>query len=231
MRVVVGFIMALAVHGSAFAQSTYVGGALIADIIRPSQTTGGAGGGGGEALGGALRVGTPFGEHWGVDLEFAMSAELDSAPDARLLASAGNSFTFSSTGGTTTGISLFPEIRSRQQLSTLTTMLWWRHEIGARSDIVYLGGVAFTRTETSIRYAYQIPFPLVPLPIGGVPAFPFPRAPTFQFDAIGYDAGVAVGLDGRIGMTDHLKLVPGIRLLTAAGGWVVRPAIGLHWTF
>lgn len=224
MRLVLGLLTALAVHGSAFAQSTYVGGALIGDIIRPSHTESDIGTGGGEALGGALRVGTALGERWGVDLEFTMTAEIDTRPQPRILGAV-QAFTFSSSTAPIP-ISIIPEVRSRQQLSTLSTMLWWRHEIGARSDIVYLGGVTFTRTDTSVRFTYAIPFPAIP---GGIVP-PFPR-PDFSFERVGYEAGVAVGMDGRIGMTDHLRLVPGIRLLTAAGGWVIRPAIGLHWLF
>ena len=38
------------------------------------------GGGNGETFGGALRAGTPLGQHWGVELEFARTGEIEMMP-------------------------------------------------------------------------------------------------------------------------------------------------------
>jgi hypothetical protein len=104
-------------------------------------------------------------------------------------------------------------------------MLWWRQELGERFDLMYLGGIAFTRADSSMRITFPT-FPR-PTPIGGV----FPSPAVIDEESVSYSTGVAVGLDGRILMTDRLGLVPGIRLLTVSDGWVVRPAVALHWNF
>jgi hypothetical protein len=50
-------------------------------------------------------------------------------------------------------------------------------------------------------------------------------------EAITYDIGPMVGVEGRIRMGRQVDLVPGIRLHGHQGGWLIRPAIGLAWTF
>jgi hypothetical protein len=46
-----------------------------------------------------------------------------------------------------------------------------------------------------------------------------------------YDTGVTVGLEGAIGMTEHLRIVPGVRMLALDSQWIIRPAVGLQWRF
>jgi hypothetical protein len=215
--------------GSAAAQSAYVGGSVLADVIRVS---GGdeVGPGNGEAIGGALRVGSRLGESWGVDLEFARSGEIEWEPDVRILTTATTRFSSGVPGGIPVPeIAIFPvpEVEFRQQLSTLSTMLWWRQEVGDRVHLLYLGGASFSRTRRESRFSYG---PIVlPAAVGGGIIRP---AQIFDSEAVVYDAGVAVGLDAGINLTEHVRLVPGTRLFTAApGGWVIRPSVGLHWLF
>jgi len=40
-----------------------------------------------------------------------------------------------------------------------------------------------------------------------------------------------VGFEGHVGLSEHVQLVPGIRMLSIAGQWIVRPAVGLGWSF
>lgn len=219
MRVTLGCLLALLTAATASAQSPYAGGSVVFDIVRLSGSRDSDTSGSGESLGGAVRVGTSLGERWGVDLEFGQSGEIESQPDFRIL-----SQTFP---GITPGLTIFPQpqISTRRQSSTLTTTLWRRHEAGERFELMYLGGVAFTRTETKLRIDIR-GFP-IPLPIGSVST----PAQVIEQEAVSYGTGVAVGLDGRIRMTERLRLVPGLRLLGVPGGWVVRPAAGLHWIF
>ena len=224
MAAAMAFLLVLVAASSAAGQSTYVGGSVVADVVRLSGTSDAFNPGSGEAIGGALRVGAPLGSQWGVDLEFSRSADIDGRPAANIL-TIESTIPGSVVGGTPT-IFPPPDIRTRQQLSTLTTMLWWRHEVSGRLDLVYLGGVAFNRTAREFRFT----FPAVTIPVfppGGV------RRPSqvFEQETVSYDAGVAVGLDAGIAMTDHLRLVPGVHLLTVPGGWVLRPAVGLQWLF
>jgi hypothetical protein len=219
MAAAIAFLLVLVAASSAAAQSAYVGGSVLADVVRLSGTSDAFNPGSGEAIGGALRVGASLGSHWGVDLEFSRSADIDGRPEVNIL----TGFTFNSTipGSVVGGIpTIFPppDIRTRQQLSTLATMLWWRHEVS--------GGVAFNRTAREFRFA----FPAVTIPVfptGGVVR----PSQVFEQETVSYDAGVAVGLDAGIAMTDHLRLVPGVRLLTVPDGWVLRPAVGLQWLF
>ena len=219
MRLSLACLLVVLTVATAHAQSPYVGGSLVGDVVRLSGSSDFGSTGSGEALGGALRVGTPLGERWGVDLEFARTGEIEAQPDIRILADA-----FPTIGP---GVLIFPqpEISTRRQASTLTTMLWWQHDLGERFDLVYLGGAAFTRSDSQLT----IEFPIIPLPspIGGVPL----PSRVLDQESVSYSTGVAVGLDGRIWMTERLRLVPGLRLLTIPGGWVVRPAVGIQWVF
>src|SRR6185295_10696015 len=67
--------------GNAWAQSAYVGGAVAADVVRTTSSKSGGttnDNGSGEAFGGAIRVGTFFTEHVGVELEYFRPGELES---------------------------------------------------------------------------------------------------------------------------------------------------------
>ena len=218
---VAALLVALSATGAA-AQSPYVGGAVLADIVRSSGSEDQQPGNG-ETLGGALRVGTSFGQRWGVELEFVRSGETDWRPDVSILA--GLTSSVPSFISTLPDIAIFPspQIEIESQLSTLTTSLWFRQNVTDRFSLVYLGGAAFARTETETNVEY----PIIPLPRGGQ------TAPTrlYSQEAVIYDAGLSVGLNGEIEMTDHLRLVPGIRMLNIASQWLLRPSVGLHWRF
>jgi len=223
-RTLLASVCVVALASSAAAQSPYVGGALIADVARFSGSNGDTVPGNGEAIGGAVRAGVPLGNQWGVDLEFTRSGEIETTPDVRILAQ------LVSPGGIPEFIpQIFPppDIRNRQQLSTLATTVWRQQYISERFDLMYLGGVAFNRIERSLRIGFAIPDINLP----AIPRIDLPP-PVFQQESVSYGAGVIVGLDARVGMTEHLRLVPGARLLTASpGGWVVRPAVGVQWVW
>lgn len=205
----------------ASAQSAYVGASVLADVVRTSGPLDQLGNG--EALGAALRVGASLGEHWGVELEFTRSGDIEWRPDVSILARA--TPTFTQVIGVLPDIAIFPtpEISIETQLSTLGTTVWWRQKVSDRFSLVYLGGAAFarTRSETSVGY------PRLTTPLGGQ------TLPTglFTQETVSYDTGVNVGLEGQIGMTDHLHLVPGLRLVSVSSRWIIRPAVGLHWQF
>lgn len=220
MRLSAGVILGVFVAASAHAQSTYVGASFIGDVVRMSGSDPGGPNGDGEAFGGALRLGTALGDRFGVEIELARSGEIEATPPFAILAQEG--FTFGS-DGVFPQIFPPPDIESERQLSTISTLLWWNHEVSSRLSLAYLGGVAFTRVSSELRLS----FPAVPRPpnvgIG------LPRA--IEQESVTYDADVVVGFEGRIGMTDHVRLVPGARLQTVPGGWAFRPGVGLQWAF
>lgn len=232
-RVVIGIVLLIATASTASAQSAYVGASFIGDVVRTSGSSFGGNAGNGETFGGALRVGTPLGRQWGVELEFARTGEIEMMPGGVFPAAgfewsgaASGSFTFTSD---TTSSLIFPAPRfeSERRLATISTLLWWNHELSDRLSLVYLGGIAFTRTTWDLRIFYP-DFPIPPIPLGR-PAILPPR--DLDQETTSYGADVAVGFEGRIGMTDHLRLVPGIRLQTISEGWAIRPGVGLQWSF
>ena len=230
-QIVIGIVLLIATASTTSAQSAYVGASFIGDIVRTSGSTFGGGAGNGETFGGALRVGTPLGNQWGVELEFALTGKIEMMPDAFLAAElgapSGNSGSFTFTPADSAPFFPVPRFESERRLTTISTLLWWNHELSDRLSLVYLGGVAFTRTTWELRISYP-DFPVPPLPLGRPTIFPIPD---LNHETTSYGADVAVGFEGRIGMTDHLRLVPGIRLQTVSGGWAIRPGVGLQWTF
>lgn len=226
MRFVLGLLLAVSVSSTASAQSAYVGASFIGDVIRVSGPDYGTGSANGETFGGALRAGVPLGAQWGVEAEFARTGKIDADPGVYL---AREGFTITSIEGPAIFPNIFPTPRYsiERQLSTISAALWWNHELNDRFSLAYLGGVAFTRADTEVEIGYDFP---VPLPGGGVP-LPLPRPISVRSESVSYDADVVVGFEGRIGMTEHLRLVPGIRMQTAVGGWAIRPGVGLQWMF
>ena len=232
MRLLLGIALLTLTASAASAQSAYVGASLIGDLVRTSGSGFGDGTGNGETFGGALRVGTPLGQQLGVELEFARSGKMEMMPGGVFPAGAEWSsegfgdFTF--TEITSSGL-IFPAPRfeSERRIATISTLLWWNHELSDRIGLVYLGGVAFTRTAWKVRISYP-DFPMPPLPFPRPTIFP---PPDLTRESTSYGADVAVGFEGRIGMTEHVRLVPGIRLQTIPGGWAIRPGVGLQWVF
>jgi len=200
----------------------YVGGSILVDIVHasgPVDDTPGSG----EAIGGGLRIGVALRDQWGIDLEFARSGDVEWQPDVRILTEVTRSLPGVFDVLPNTVIFPSPQLSSEAQLSTLSTMLWWRQEVNDRFDLVYLGGAAFTRTATESRASYILAASPGLLPL------PFPQF--FEQKSIGYDTGVVVGIDGGIAMTEHLRLVPGFRLISVRSRWILRPTAGLQWKF
>lgn len=205
----------------AFAQSPYVAASVGGDIARLSGVDGTTTTGSGEAVSWSLRVGTPVASRFGVELEFTRPQEITSTdtPDVRLL---GGTYTVIAESTIVSPI-VFPPInvtvRTAKRNTSLSTVAWVRQQVTSRFAMQYLGGIAFTRTSTGFTYnATGVP---------NVFAALVPRSSR----AIDYGVAPVVGAEARIGVTDHLQLVPGIRLQTISGGWLVRPAVALAWAF
>jgi hypothetical protein len=219
MRLVLGCLLAIATASTVSAQSAYVGVSFVGDVIRVSGTDGL---GDGETFGAALRAGTPLGQGWGVELEFARTGPVETSPEVSILSADLRAF------GVIPDLQSFPlpRIQVERQLTTVTALLWRSQELSDRLTLLYLGGVAFTRTHAEMEITYPALPPFVPmspsplLPIRGI-----------SQETVTYDADVAVGFEGRIRLTEHVRLTPGIRLHSAAGGWAIRPGIGLTWVF
>jgi len=218
-------LVALGCASPAVAQGAYVGAALTGDIVRfnGSETRGvGDVRSGGEALGFALRVGTPLASIWGVEAEFVYPAEIESesSPDVFPLGS------FIATNGPIgiPGPLIYPPIsyrvRTSWRTSTFSTGVWARHDLSERVALVYSGGAAFNRTKNEFEFSYT------PSPRFGIIA-----PPSSLTETVLYSVQPFAGIGARIGMTAHFELVPAVKLLGLESGMLVRPSIGLGWTF
>ena len=219
----------------AFAQGAYVGAFLVGEIVRLDQYDSRAeDSGNGESLGFALRLGSPIGAKWGVELEFVRPGEITSDQVPEILPAIYQLTAVPSIPGLPNQGQydplIFPpisyEFRSTQRRSTLSTSLWVRQEISSRVSMVYLGGVAFGRTSNEVEITYTFGRSTI-LPT----ILPLPPIPPLINESITYDVQPMVGVEGRIRLAGKVDLVPGLRLHGAQGGWLIRPAVGLSWNF
>jgi hypothetical protein len=221
---------------SARAQSAYVAGTIGADVSRVSHTDANfysSSPDGSETLSGSVRVGTAIGPNWGVELEFVHSgrshdqvtplvsplATNTSTTPAPVITLPG--FTFTSTSSNVIPIR-FVQSDIRQSHSDLDALIWVRQGVGGSVDLVYLGGVVFSRQRTEISQNFPT--------ILGLLA-PLPPNSAFRSTTISYGTRPLAGVEARIGFTSHVRLIPGVRLQGIADGWLLRPYVGLGWFF
>jgi hypothetical protein len=207
----------------ASAQGTYVGAALTGDItlLTHSSSEGQPDfDQNGQALGFALRLGTSIGSFWGVEAEFSRPAvieqdgDFDSFPVDALTSIPGDFDVL------LPGLPIRYELETSQRNSTFSTNIWAQQAVNGRAAIVYSAGLAFTRTEYETRMRFQLrpsPFPIL--------------IPPVSTETVVYSVRPNVGIEGRIRMTDHADLVPGIRLHGLQEGWLIRPSVGVNWSF
>lgn len=211
--------------GTASAQSAYVGASLFGDIVRRSHTESSFSSdtGSGEAMGFALRIGAPLGSNWGVDLEFARPSTIDGAADfvyPAILAGGLEGLPDAITG-LPNAPAIYPPIfpipialETRDRHTTLSTSVWALQNVSSRVALVYLGGVAFNRFHREYVYAFR-----------GVEGF------SVAEETVTYGARPVVGFEAWISLTDNVTLTPGLRLHGIQDGWLVRPGVGIAWSF
>jgi hypothetical protein len=218
-----------------FAQSAYVSAAVVGDVLFNTHSETSLGPdvpSGGEAIGFALRVGTPLGSRWGVELEFTRAGEIETEFDGAipLASTASTTVTWSSVspGYEPAFLSLLQRpvsysLRASQRHSTLSTTVWMNQEVSNRVALVYLAGMAFNRT----TYESESRFEILPLP----PGISIPSIYPSITKTVMYGVRPMAGIEARIGLTEQVDLVPGLRLHGIDGGWLLRPAVGLAWNF
>jgi len=234
-RLVQAVVLSL-VATTAHAQSPYVAATIGADVSRLSHSTSSLArvpAGDSEVISWSLRAGTPVGESWGVELEFVQSGRSRSEGSNGIVPLLPGTGTVTlvpgvvtSTGGTI--VSPLPNIPSpiafqtdvRRSRSNFDTVAWVRQRVSGSVDLVYLGGIAFSRQRIEITQTFPT-FLALFAPGGGA----------FRTTTIEYGTRPLVGAEARIGFTSHVRLVPGIRLQGLGGGWLLRPYAGLGWFF
>jgi hypothetical protein len=218
VQMMVGAVLvSAAVVHPCFAQGPYVGASVGSDITRFNGVDG-QNSTGGEAVSWQLTVGTPIVSHFGVELEFSRPQELTQTDSGPIIYSAAATAALAAIG---IPVDFAPSIRTAQRHTTIATTMWVRQTITPRFSLSYHGGVAFFRTTNDFSYNFETPPPRVLAPTL------LPRSTR----TIEYGASPVVGIDGRIGMTEQLQLVPALRMQTLSGGWLVRPSVGVQWDF
>lgn len=237
--VLVALLTPLAANAQS-ADGPYVSASLVGDVLRRSfATTGGPDtSGSGEALGLALRLGSPLGRAWGVEAEFVRPSPIENDVvngPVPLFAQERLSFP----------IGPFScRVRTTERLTTLATSVWARQALSARVSLVYLAVVGFHRTSQESSTTFERAGAVAGLGaladlIGAVPGAERPGGPTsaalLPFPTttrfVSYSTRPLVGVDARVTMTDHVSLVPSLRLHGIEAGWLLRPSVGLAWTF
>lgn len=205
------------------AQSGYIAGSLSADVVRTGSVDSTDMPGSGEAMSFSLRAGAAITPRFGVELDFTRPSEIetDQTPDIGILAD----IPYVVSGdlilpSVPTSSILGYKIHTIQRTTTITASASARQEITPRFSLVYLGGIAFARMEQTVTTTFNY-----------LPALASIYRPTYETKTVAYTPGPMVGFEGRVSLTDHVQVVPGIRMLSMAGQWIVRPAIGLGWSF
>lgn len=112
-------------------------------------------------------------------------------------------------------------LRSAQRHNTLSTTVWMNQELSPRVSLVYLAGMGFHRSTFESEARFDI------LPPGlSIPGL----FPTLS-KTVSYGVRPLAGFEVRIDLTDHVELLPGVRLHGLDNAWLVRPAVGLAWNF
>ncbi len=227
--------------GPVWAQSAYVAGAIGAEMIKSTTVKSGGStfdNGSGDALAGAIRVGAFVAPRFGVELEFfrpgKIETDFSSGPVYPVDFIASSSLSWSSQSGPSGSlVSGLYEIspssilsqKTRVRATTTSALVFARQSLGSRVDLVYLGGIGFSRVVRDVEYG----FPQLLTPLSR------PIARSYSSRTTQYGVGPVVGVEARIGMTEHARLVAGLRVHTIGqalvDGWLVRPSIGLAWTF
>jgi len=206
-----------------FAQTPYIAAAVGVDVTRFGRVEGfgiADAQPDGEALAVSLRVGTSVGQRWGVEFGFTR-------PD-KVATEVTQGFPIPLRGSSFPGITnavLGPDFRPRVEIARRNTTLdasgWIAQSVGQRMELVYLAGVSFARVIEEVDYGF-----------GSRGAVRFAPSST---RAVAYGVSPLVGMEARIALTDHVFLVPGLRLsginAPTGDGWLFRATTGLGWRF
>ena len=102
----------------------------------------------------------------------------------------------------------------------MSAVAWAEQQLSARMALVFLGGVGFVRSQQEFSVSYS------PL-LGPSPTI----FPPYATETVVYGVGALAGFEARLGLSDRAQLVPGIRLHAIDQTWLVRPSVGIAWSF
>lgn len=220
-RIVLVLAFVCALTSVSAAQSLYVAGSLGADVLLASgQKSSGlpAQDGGGESLSGAARLGVLIEPRWGVELEVSRGGEQEDA-----FASSPIPFEIFPLGIARSAF--LPGIEFRSRVTTVSATASVRQQVSDTVALAYLGGVVFHRTDSRMDFRGFQAFPALDLAALGL------ILPASRVESVAYGAGPVVGFEAHIGYGEHFSIIPGVRMHGLPASWLVRPAIGVGWSF
>ena len=221
---IVSFLAAVLATSSPAAAQTYVAGSLVGDIARFSHVdVPGVDDGSGEAIGFAVRLGTHITPIFGVEIEFARPSVIESSQGTQVLPAIQEALVIRLPDLVFPPISY--DLRTETRNTTVAASVWARQELTGRVAMVYSGGIALVRSEQ----ASWLEFVPVTSPFS-IPREPTSFAYSSVFEATTYSMQPQVGAEARIGLTERVQLMTGVRLYGLEGGWLLRPSVGLGWT-
>ena len=122
-------------------------------------------------------------------------------------------------------------IEDRQSTSTTDVIVaaGWHQGESRRTTITYLGGMVFRRQRDEATLHYSISDRILPPQIGLGGSFVGSNLFDEEFGTTSYSAGVMAGVDATIRLSDHLAVVPQVRMIAANRALSLRPAVSMRW--
>jgi hypothetical protein len=218
----------LACSSPAFSQSAYLAGSIGAD--RPFLTSVKVDGqtriDPGTALAFGVRAGLPLGVQWGAEVEFSRGTAVikDERAGRGLFGPTSvlgaGLFDIGSLPSTSPGYELL--VHATYRNASIDPLVWFTHPLSNRLDLAFIGGIAFNRLEADERYEVIALRPNL--------SFSFTVRP-ISLHTVQYRVGALAGIETRVAMGDHVRVIPGVRIHGVGSGWAVRPAVSVGWLF
>jgi hypothetical protein len=168
----------------------------------------------GEALGFNVKLGRAITDRWGVEVEFARTGEFEHRAPFAIPA------VIRETLDLRVSLPAF-EFEAERQHTMIAALAFVRQELGERVDLSYLGGISFNRVETEQTYT-------------GPRILIYPPIAVPNYETIEYGVGPTVGVEAAFKF-GAAAVTTGVRLQSAIGGsrsgWLIRPNVGMRWTF
>lgn len=112
---------------------------------------------------------------------------------------------------------------ARQRNTTLSPVIWLAHPLSDRVDLALVAGASFDRMVRDERYEVVISPPLSAFDVLSVGFSPH------STHVVQYQVSVLAGVETRVAVGHHLRLIPSVRMHGVSGGWALRPAFVVGW--
>jgi hypothetical protein len=183
----------------------YVGGSALADVKRFS-SDGEARTLDGEGFGGGVTLGSSLADRWDVEVGVDVPGSTETFQERTIMLRQ-SAFTVRS--------------RTRNRPVSVATLVRLRHGSRGRTELGYLAGLVFLR----LRRSYDTLAP------AGTPDALIPR----PLESVDYASAPTVGVDARVHLGSRLSIVPAFHAtvfrIQGINALVLRPRVGLRWTF